>query len=62
MAKKEKACKHCRMITSEDTCIYCNIKTSGEWFGFVYIVNPEESEIAQKLGVKINGRYALRIR
>jgi len=62
MAKKEKACKECRRITPEDTCIYCDVPTSEEWFGCVQIINPEESEIAEKLGVNVKGRYALRVR
>lgn len=62
MAKREKACKECRRITTEDTCIYCKTPTSTEWFGFVKIISPDKSEIAKRLEIKSKGKYALRVR
>jgi len=62
MARKVKACKECGRLTKESTCIYCNAPTSEEWFGFAEVISPQESEIAERLGVKTKGRYALRVR
>ncbi|WP_456474300.1 transcription elongation factor subunit Spt4 [Candidatus Pyrohabitans sp.] len=63
MPKKEKACKECgRLYTSQDVCVYCNAPTSPDWLGYVRIINPEKSAIAQKLGIKAKGKFALRIK
>ncbi|NOZ58031.1 MAG: DNA-directed RNA polymerase subunit E [Euryarchaeota archaeon] len=63
MPKKEKACKECgRIYSSQEVCIYCNVPTSPDWLGYVRILDPEKSEIAQKLGINAKGKFALRIK
>jgi DNA-directed RNA polymerase subunit E" len=63
MAKKiEKSCKTCNMITESDTCPKCNGKTSKDWQGYIVIIDHNRSEIAKKMGVNIDGRFALRVR
>ncbi|MFP3278657.1 MAG: transcription elongation factor subunit Spt4, partial [Candidatus Micrarchaeota archaeon] len=32
-----------------------------KWSGYVVILDVENSEIAKKLNIKVNGRYALNI-
>ncbi|WP_461864853.1 transcription elongation factor subunit Spt4 [Thermococcus sp.] len=60
---KERACRHCHYITTEDRCPVCNSRDlSEEWFDLVIITDPEKSRIAQKLGVKVPGKYAIRVR
>lgn len=59
---KERACKECKRLTRLDICEICRSPTSESWLGYVHIINPEKSEIAEKLGIKMPGRYALRVR
>ncbi|MBR9707712.1 MAG: DNA-directed RNA polymerase, subunit E'' [Candidatus Diapherotrites archaeon] len=63
MVKKEKACRTCkRLILEEAECPSCgNKKFSTLWKGLIIITDPENSAIAQKLEIKIPGRYALQI-
>ena len=57
-----RACKSCYRITDTDKCPYCGAETSREWQGFVIINDYEKSEIAAKMNIKANGKYALRVR
>ena len=59
----EKACRNCRLIISQgDTCPLCGQnKLTPKWTGYVVVLNVEKSEIAKKLGLKINGSYALHL-
>lgn len=59
----EKACKLCRFISKANKCPACGgDKLTDRWNGIMYIVDPENSEIAKKLGLKTPGRYAAKIR
>lgn len=62
MAKAVKACKECNFISDEDVCPRCGNETSKDWQGYVVIVDHTKSEIAKKMGIAANGRYALRVR
>ncbi|HVO77813.1 MAG TPA: transcription elongation factor subunit Spt4 [Methanomassiliicoccales archaeon] len=57
-----KACKHCSFITEEDVCPLCGNPTSKEWQGYVIILDHEKSEIAKRMGINVNGKFALRVR
>ncbi len=60
---KEKACKICNTIYEGDKCPKCESKESTESFkGKIAILNPEESEIAQKLNLKGKGNFAIKTR
>lgn len=60
---KERACRHCHHITTEDRCPVCGSRDlSEEWFDLVILIEPEKSRIAQKLGAKVPGKYAIRVR
>ncbi|KXB04971.1 DNA-directed RNA polymerase subunit E'' [candidate division MSBL1 archaeon SCGC-AAA382A13] len=57
----EKACKKCNRIVEGDVCPICGDSSlSEEWRGYVIIIDPETSQIAEKMGVETSGRYALR--
>lgn len=63
MAQKVwKACRHCSFISDEDKCPRCGNETSRDWQGYIVIVDHKNSEIAKKMGVTQNGKYALRVR
>ena len=57
-----KACKNCNAISESDMCPLCNSPTSKEWQGYVVILDYEKSDIAKKMGITKNGKYALRVR
>ncbi len=59
----EKVCKECHRLVSGNVCQVCNSTSlTSDWSGYVVIINPEKSQIAKKLGIKIPGRYALKVR
>jgi len=60
----EKACKVCRFISKgQHVCPVCKSdKLTDRWSGLIYIVNPETSEVAKKIGIKFPGRYAAKIK
>ncbi len=62
VAKLLRACPVCSFITEEDRCPRDGGETSKDWQGYVIIVDHTKSEIAQKMGIDVNGRYALRVR
>jgi DNA-directed RNA polymerase subunit E" len=60
---KEKACKICKNIYEEEKCPKCGSKENTTSFkGKIIILNPEKSEIAQKLNMKEKGNFALKTR
>ena len=61
MAKK--ACKNCGLLVEGSECPLCHSKNlTDSWKGRIYIVDPEKSEIAKKLGLKAKGEYAIKLR
>lgn len=57
-----RACRRCHMLTDSNTCPFCNSPTSEHWQGYVIIIDPLRSRIAQKMGIKMPGKYALKVR
>ncbi len=60
--KVQRACKHCSYITEEETCPLCGNQTSEDWQGYVIIIDHTKSEIAKRMGINVNGKFALRVR
>jgi DNA-directed RNA polymerase subunit E" len=60
--KIPKACKACSFVSNEDVCPLCGKATSKDWQGYVIILDHTRSEIAKKMGIKTNGKFALRVR
>jgi DNA-directed RNA polymerase subunit E" len=60
---KQKACKICNRIYEGEKCPNCDSKESTENFkGKIIVLNPEKSEIAQKLNIKQKGNFAIKTR
>jgi len=58
----KKACKKCKRLLTGDKCPVCNTsKTTKDWKGRIFIMNPEKSELAKKIGIKEAGEYAIRV-
>jgi len=61
---KQKACKICNTIfESGEKCPKCNSKEFTDGFkGRIVVINPEKSEIANKLNLKEKGNFAIKTR
>ena len=62
MPKTILACKNCKALTTEKKCPICgsaNLTTN--WKGLIHVIDPENSEIAKKLGIKSKGTFALEV-
>ena len=63
---KPKACKLCKTIVEPgegDKCPSCGSKELTEGFkGRIIVMNPEKSELAQKLDLKNKGNFAIKSR
>ncbi|WP_456468279.1 transcription elongation factor subunit Spt4 [Archaeoglobus sp.] len=59
----ELACRNCKFINVDSSiCKNCgSSELAKEWYGYVVIIDPEKSEIAKRLDIKIPGKYALRV-
>ena len=56
------ACKTCNMLTEQSSCPNCGGALSKEWQGYVIILDYSRSEIAEKMNIKVNGTFALKVR
>lgn len=60
---RKKACKSCKIFVKGNECPLCksgDLTTS--WKGRMIIVDPNKSDIAKKLGIKVKGEYAIKTR
>jgi len=59
----ELACRKCKYISiNAAVCKNCgSTDLTREWYGYVIILEPEKSEIAKKLGIKVPGKFALKV-
>ncbi len=59
----EQVCRECHRIVAGQTCPICGSSNlSSDWSGMVIIIDPERSEIAKKIDVKVADKYALKVR
>ena len=60
---KKKVCKRCKMLVEGSECPVCKTNQfSTNWQGRLYIADPQNSLIAQKVGVTVKGEYAIKVR
>lgn len=59
---KLKACKECNRLTEDNECPLCGSEVSREWQGYLVIIDHENSTLAKKMGIKANGKFALKVR
>jgi DNA-directed RNA polymerase subunit E" len=61
--KKVNVCRECHRVVDGESCAICvTTNLSSDWAGYLVIIDPEHSEIAQKMNIKLPGRYALKVR
>ncbi len=59
----KKVCKKCKIFVTGNSCPLCNgNQFSDNWKGRINITNAEKSEIAKKIGIKVKGEYAIKVR
>ncbi len=59
---KQKACKKCKTVYSGSKCPKCGSEEFTDSFkGKVFILEPEQSEIAQNVKIKDKGEYAIKL-
>ncbi|MDY7082717.1 MAG: transcription elongation factor subunit Spt4 [Halobacteria archaeon] len=61
------ACRECHEVVLEseaedEECPKCGSSLSDDWKGYVTIIEPENSEIAEKMEVNEKGKFALKVR
>jgi len=62
VVQKEKACKNCRLIYEGDVCPSCGKKEVSDNFkGKVEIIDPEKSDMANRLKYTKKGVYAIKL-
>ena len=59
----EQACRECHRIIEGQVCPICgSASQSKDWSGYVIVIDPKGSVIAQKLEINLPGKYALKVR
>lgn len=59
----EKACRQCRAIYEGQKCPRCGGDQGLDTFkGKIAVLNPEQSELAQKINIKAKGVSAIRLK
>ena len=60
---RPRACRTCKIITEENACPICkSTDLSDDFSGLLIVLDPENSQLAEKIDLKEEGKYALRIR
>lgn len=60
---KKKACKNCKLFVDGNECPNCHgNKFSNNWHGRIHFIDVNKSMIAQNMGVKLKGEYAIKVR
>ena len=60
---KNKVCKKCKIFVDGNECQICKGNVfSTNWQGRMFIVDPTKSLVAEKIGLKVKGEYAIKVR
>ncbi|MEK6938355.1 MAG: transcription elongation factor subunit Spt4 [Nanoarchaeota archaeon] len=60
---KKNACKKCKLLVEGETCPVCKADSvTSSWQGRVFINDVNKSLIAEKMGIKVKGEYAIKVR
>jgi len=58
-----RACRNCKIIIDDKACPICRgTDLSDDFSGLLVVLDPEGSQLAAKMEIKKEGRYALKIR
>lgn len=60
---KKKVCKKCKLFVEENVCPICKGNLfSHNWQGKIVISDASRSMVAEKIGIKVKGEYALKVK
>ena len=60
---KKKACRRCKLFVEGDKCPGCDASDfTNTWQGRLFIQDAQRSLIAEKIGIKTKGEYAIKVR
>jgi DNA-directed RNA polymerase subunit E" len=60
---RKNTCKKCKLFHDEESCPGCgSSQRATTWKGRINILNSDKSDIAKKIGTKVNGEYAIKVR
>ncbi|UCH56935.1 MAG: DNA-directed RNA polymerase subunit E'' [Candidatus Bathyarchaeota archaeon] len=58
-----RACRNCKIVIKEAACPICKgTDLSDDYSGLLVVIDPEGSQLAQKMNITKEGQYALKIR
>lgn len=57
-----RACKEDHYLSEEAQCPLCGNPTSKNWSGFLAVLDPENSQMAEAMNISKAGTYALKVR
>jgi len=61
--KQPSVCRDCHRVVEGAACVMCGTTNlTNDWAGYLVIIDPEHSEVAKKMNIKLPGRYALKVR
>jgi DNA-directed RNA polymerase subunit E" len=61
--KQGNVCRACHRVVDSEACTVCGSTTlTNDWAGYLVVIDPELSEMARRLNIKLAGRYALKVR
>jgi len=61
--KQGNVCRECHRVVEGEACSICGSgNLSNDWAGYLVIIDPERSEIAKRMNIKLPGKYALKVR
>jgi DNA-directed RNA polymerase subunit E" len=61
--KQGNVCRECHRVVDGEACVVCGSTTlTNDWAGYLVVIEPEHSEMARRLNIKLPGRYALKVR
>ncbi len=61
--KQAFVCRECHRVVEGEVCTVCGSSNlSTDWTGYLVVIDPEHSEIAKRLNIKLAGKYALKVR
>ena len=60
---KKKVCKKCKLFVDGSECPSCKgNQFSNNFQGRLFIIDPNKSQIAKKVDIKVKGEYAIKVK
>lgn len=60
---KKKVCKSCKLFVEGPECPVCKSKSfTTTWQGRIQVLDANKSDISKRMGIKVKGEYAIKIR